>query len=212
MLFNRTDGSLILCDGQNKRIVRWSRRAQQAEILIRNLSCNGLAMDNEGSLYVAEYENHRISRWNFKENSTFEIVAGGFGKGSRLNQLDQPSGVFVDENHSIFIADYSNDRIVRWDKGKSEGILLGKIRWPKFVHVDQRQDVFSIDGYYNRVVRWSPGQVNGTIVVGQEQYTLSQPSDLVFDHQGNMFISHFGNAKVEKFLIESSNSSCSSTK
>ena len=202
MLFNRTDGSLILCDGQNKRVVRWPRRAQQGEILIANLYCSGLAMDDDGFLYVAEYDNHRISRWNFRGNRSSKIVAGGNGKGSRLNQLDQPSSVFVDANRTIFVADYSNDRIVQWDEGKAEGVLRGKIRWPKFVHVDQRKHLYSIDGYYNRVVRWLPGQVNGTIVVGEQQYTLAQPSDLVFDRQGNMFISHFGGAKVERFQID----------
>ena len=101
MLLNTTDGSLILCDGQNKRIVRWSRRAQQAEILIDNLYCSGLAMDQQGLLYVSEHDNHRISRWNFTGNRSSEIVAGGHGKGNRLNQLHQPSGVFVDENRTI---------------------------------------------------------------------------------------------------------------
>ena len=152
MLFNATDGSLILCDGGNRRVVRWSRRAQQGEIRIDRLCCSGLAMDDQGALYIAEYENHRVSRWTFGENRTMEIVAGGQGKGTRLNQLDQPSGIFVDRNRTVYIADYSNDRLVKWLAGSSEGILLGKLRWPKAIHVDRWGHFYSIDGYSSRVL------------------------------------------------------------
>ncbi|CAF1652059.1 unnamed protein product, partial [Adineta ricciae] len=49
---------------------------------------------------------------------------GGYGKGSRLSQLDSPSGLFVDHAGHTYIADYNNHRVVRWSQGKREGELI----------------------------------------------------------------------------------------
>ncbi|CAF1186144.1 unnamed protein product [Rotaria sordida] len=40
-------------------------------------------------------------------------VAGGHGKGSGINQLDGPSGLFVDDDQTMVIADYYNHRITQ---------------------------------------------------------------------------------------------------
>ncbi|CAF1350590.1 unnamed protein product [Adineta ricciae] len=44
-----------------------------------------------------------FSRWNPNGKS----VAGGNGRGTQLNQLNSPCGIFVDKNQNIFIADCS---------------------------------------------------------------------------------------------------------
>lgn len=205
MLIDPKDRSLIICDARNRRIVRWARRAQQAQILIDNLYCSGIALDNQRLLYVTEHENHRVTRWTLEENITRgQLVAGGNGKGARLDQLNEPSGVFVDQNQTVYIADFSNDRVMKWINGAKEGILIGKIRWPKTVHLDQVGNIYSIDGYYNRIVRWMAGNNNSTIIIGEQQYTLSQPMDLAFDQYGNIFVSNYGSGRIDKFDIDRS--------
>ncbi|CAF4368662.1 unnamed protein product, partial [Adineta steineri] len=39
-------------------------------------------------------------------------VAGGNGYGQELNQLNYPSEMFIDNDKSIYIADYYNHRII----------------------------------------------------------------------------------------------------
>jgi sugar lactone lactonase YvrE len=205
MLLDPIDGSLIICDSKNKRIVRWAKRAQQGEILIDNLYCTGLAWDDQGLLYVTEHNNHRVTRWLLGENVTNDrVVAAGNGKGNRLNQLNEPSAVFVDHNRTVYVADFSNQRIMKWIEGATEGILLGKIQWPKTVHVDQSGNVYSIDGYYSRVVRWIPDAINSTTIIGEKPYTLSQATDLAFDKHGNVFVSNYGTGRVDRFDIDRS--------
>ncbi|CAF1483211.1 unnamed protein product, partial [Rotaria sordida] len=46
-----------------------------------------------------------------------QTVAGGNGSGSELNQFDRPFGLFVDENQTIYVADRSNERIMKWKRG-----------------------------------------------------------------------------------------------
>ncbi|CAF4607625.1 unnamed protein product, partial [Rotaria socialis] len=38
-------------------------------------------------------------------------IAGGHGQDSATNQLDRPLGLFVDDDQTVIIADYSNNRI-----------------------------------------------------------------------------------------------------
>lgn len=41
-----------------------------------------------------------------------------------LNQLDFPFGIFVDNNESIYAGDFVNHRIVKWNRGASEGQIV----------------------------------------------------------------------------------------
>ncbi|CAF1313727.1 unnamed protein product, partial [Rotaria magnacalcarata] len=48
------------------------------------------------------------------------VVAGGQGAGSALTQLDHPDGLFVDTLGTLYVADYENDRVMRWTQGDNK--------------------------------------------------------------------------------------------
>ncbi|CAF1246346.1 unnamed protein product [Adineta steineri] len=206
MVQDPNDGSLIICDGTNRRIVRWSQHSNTSAILINNLYCGSLALDNQGLLYISEYDDHRVSRWILGKNLTHDgIVAGNNGKGNRLDQLNNPLGLFIDHKQDIYIADFSNDRVVKWEKDAKEGTVSGKVRLPRIVRVSQSGNMYSIDGYYSRIVRWTPEDTTtGTIIIGEKQYTLSQPHDIAFDENGNVFVLNYGSGRVDRFDINKS--------
>ena len=52
------------------------------------------------------------------------VVAGGNDRGTNLNQLNGPSGIFVDDDGSIYISEQVNDRIVKWLPGATAGIVV----------------------------------------------------------------------------------------
>jgi len=56
------------------------------------------------------------------QNST--IVAGGRDAGSALDQLNFPFGIFVDDNQTVYVADFANHRVVKWNRGASTGELV----------------------------------------------------------------------------------------
>ncbi|CAF2173394.1 unnamed protein product, partial [Rotaria magnacalcarata] len=89
LVIDRKTDSLIICDRGNRRVVRWSRRSgtTQGEILIGNIACYGLAMDEQRYLYVPDYGKHEVRRYKFGENIG-TLVAGGNGQGVGLNQLN----------------------------------------------------------------------------------------------------------------------------
>ncbi|CAF4017507.1 unnamed protein product, partial [Rotaria sp. Silwood1] len=120
-LYNPTDviidkerDSLIICDTSNRRVVRWHRRNETSgETIISNILCMGLTMDESGSLYVIDNEKHEVRRYQ-KGESQGTLVAGGNGSGKRLDQLSLPQYVFVDRDHSVYVSEWGNRRVMKW--------------------------------------------------------------------------------------------------
>ncbi|CAF4491841.1 unnamed protein product, partial [Rotaria magnacalcarata] len=59
-----------------------------------------------------------------KGESQGTVVAGGNGRGNRFDQLSYPRYVFVDRDHSVYVSDCGNHRVMKWMKGKKEGIIV----------------------------------------------------------------------------------------
>ncbi|CAF4404498.1 unnamed protein product, partial [Adineta steineri] len=52
-------------------------------------------------------------------------IAGGNGRGNKLNQLNGPKGIYVDDDHqTIYIADWGNHRIVEWKYAAKNGQIV----------------------------------------------------------------------------------------
>ncbi|CAF1278813.1 unnamed protein product, partial [Rotaria sordida] len=125
VLIDKDTDSLIICDRENRRVVRWSRRSgtAQGEILIDNILCSGLAMDDQRYLYISDTDKDEVRRYQIGDkNGT--LVAGGNGKGAGLNQLNRPSYLSVDQQQTVYVSDSSNHRVMKWNKGAKEGIVV----------------------------------------------------------------------------------------
>jgi DNA-binding beta-propeller fold protein YncE len=208
--------SLIICDQGNRRIVRWSRRnGQSGEILISNIACRDLIMDNDGYLYVSDGEKNEVRRWRIGETNG-RIVAGGNGRGNRLDQLNCPDYIFIDQDHSVYVSDLKNHRVIKWMKGAKEGIVvaggqgdgnsLRQLSHPRGIIVDQFGSVYVADQGNHRVMRWLKGAHVGTIVVGgngqgEQSNQFYGPRDLSFDRQNNLYVVDCGNHRVQKFDV-----------
>ncbi|CAF4006554.1 unnamed protein product, partial [Rotaria sp. Silwood1] len=175
ILDKKTD-TLIICDYRNRRVMRWPRRGgTSGEILISNVSCERLTVDDEGFLYISSPEEHVVRRWRLKDNSV-EIVAGGNGKGNRLNQLDWPTFIFVDRKQCLYVSEWNNNRVTMWMKGANEGIAVAggnesendsaQLNRPAGLLVDQSGTVYVTDHGNNRVLCWPKGCKKGRVVVG----------------------------------------------
>jgi sugar lactone lactonase YvrE len=214
VIVDKENDSLIICDAGNRRVVRWPRRnGRTGEILISNIGCARLIMDNDGYLYVSDMEKHEVRRWKMGEtNGT--IVAGGNGQGNRLDQLNTPNSIFFDEDHSVYVSDRENHRVMKWMKGAKEGIVvaggqgqgnsLRQLSRPRGIVVDQLGSVYVADTSNDRVIRWLKGAEEGTIVVGgkgagEQPNQFNGPVDLSFDRENNLYVVDCSNHRVEKF-------------
>ncbi|CAF3029542.1 unnamed protein product [Rotaria sp. Silwood2] len=218
MIVDKEGNSLIICDWGNKRVMRWSLRIDttNGEILISNIRCFGLTMDDQRFLYVSDQEKHEVRRYKIGE-TTGTVVAGGNGKGDRLNQLNWPRYIFADQDYSVYVSDCWNHRVIKWTKGAKEGIVvaggrgegnaLNQLSLPNGLFVDSSGSVYVADGGNNRVTCWRKGATQGELVVGgngegSRPNQFNYPGALSFDSHGNLFVVDNSNHRVQSFSFE----------
>ncbi|CAF1458666.1 unnamed protein product, partial [Rotaria sp. Silwood1] len=136
-------------------------------------------------------------------------VAGGNGQGSDTNQINQPFGLCVDDDETIYVADCSNHRIVEWKCGATIGQIVAggnksgdgahQLNSPTDVIFDKATDSFIIADYGNkRVVRW-PRQ-NGTN--GKTIISNISCHGLTIDEKGSLYIVDHENHEVRRYSID----------
>ncbi|CAF5038442.1 unnamed protein product [Rotaria sp. Silwood1] len=217
VIIDKESDSLIISDWGNNRVVQWPRQnSTRGETIISNIPCVSLTMDDNGSLYVVDVGKHEVRRYKIGDTKG-TVVAGGNGKGNRLDQLSEPLYVFVDREHSVYVSEYENNRVMKWKEGAKQGIVvaggqgkgnsLTQLNYPQGVVVDQLGTVYVADFVNDRIMRWPKGSTQGSVIVGgngegARPNQLNSPVGLSFDRDGNLYVVDYGNARVQKFNIE----------
>jgi DNA-binding beta-propeller fold protein YncE len=93
------------------------------------------------------------------------VVAGGRDQGKALTLLQHPRGLFVDLLGTVYVADFSNDRVIRWCKRKTQGkVIVGgngegdkanKFNGPAGLSFDRHGNLHVVDWRNDRVQRFS---------------------------------------------------------
>ncbi|CAF1532370.1 unnamed protein product, partial [Rotaria sp. Silwood1] len=217
VIIEKESDSLIISDQGNSRVVRWPHQnGTREETIISNITCDGLTMDDNGSLYVVDVGKHEVRRYKIGDTKG-TVVAGGNGKGNRLDQLSEPLYVFVDREHSVYVSEYENNRVMKWKEGAKQGIVvaggqgkgnsLTQLNGPNRVVVDQLGTVYVTDCWNNRIMRWPKEATQGSVIVGgngrgAQSNQIAYPIGLSFDRYGNLYVAECGNNRVQKFNIE----------
>ncbi|GAB3493261.1 hypothetical protein GCM10027341_08350 [Spirosoma knui] len=182
----------------------------------------GIYVDGTDNLYVSDADNHRIQK--FPPNSTSATagttVAGGNGAGSGDNQLEDPSGVYVDGAGNIYVADTDNTRIQKFSPNStsatsgttvaggngngSEDIQLDR---PYGVWVDGQGTIYVADSGNDRIQMFPPNSTSataGTTVAGgngegggANQFDF--PEGLFVDGAGNIYVADAVNSRIQKW-------------
>ncbi|CAF1141321.1 unnamed protein product, partial [Didymodactylos carnosus] len=161
VIVDKERDSLIICDNGNERVVRWPRRnGTSGETFISNISCMDLTMDENGSLYVAD--NGKDEEEGVKQGIA---VASGQGSGNSLSQLSGPGGLVVDQLGAVYVAEYSNHRIMRWPKGATKGSVIAggkgeggqsnQLNYPIGLSFDRHGNLYVADQWNNRVQKFN---------------------------------------------------------
>ncbi|CAF1570505.1 unnamed protein product [Rotaria magnacalcarata] len=218
VIIDKKTNSLIICDRQNRRCLRWSlsKGTVQGEILFDNIRCWGLAIDDQNNVYISDTEKHAVIRYTMNDkNGT--IVAGGQGRGAALNQLNNPTYIFVDQQQNVYVSERGNHRVTKWKKGASQGIvvagghgqgkLLTQVSQPEGLFVDTSGTVYVVDSWNHRVTLWPKEAKQGTVIAGgngqgNTSNQLNSPVGLSFDEHGNLYVADCGNDRIQCFSFE----------
>ncbi|CAF5124348.1 unnamed protein product, partial [Rotaria sp. Silwood1] len=176
LIDKETDTSNIR-DSGNQRVTRWSRAigTTHGEIILDNIDCFGLAIDDERFLYISDAEKDEVRRYKMGDtNGT--LVAGGHGKGDGLNQLNFPTYIFIASQQSVYVSDEHNHRVMKWNNGATEGIIVAggqgqgqsptQLSYPEGLFADTLDAIYVADYGNHRVMRWLKGATQGTVIVG----------------------------------------------
>ncbi len=133
-------------------------------------------------------------------------VAGGHGSGNAFDQLTLPYGLHVDDEKTIYIAEYCNNRVVEWKcgsitgqvvaGGNGPGKLNNQLYCPTDVIVDKQTDSLLICDYVNkRLMRWPRrDRTNGQTIIANVLCW-----GLTMDEDGFLYISDWETHEVRRW-------------
>ncbi|CAF1516503.1 unnamed protein product [Rotaria sp. Silwood1] len=145
---------------------------------------------------------HPNARW--QQNGI--TVAGGNRQGNGINQLSDPCGLYVDDDQTIYVAEWSNHRIVEWKRGATSGQVVAggngqgsgdhQLNYPQDVIIDKERDSLIIcDTSNRRVVRWP--RRNGTS--GETIISNIDCVGLTMDENGSLYVTDYGRDEVRRY-------------
>ncbi|CAF1550087.1 unnamed protein product [Didymodactylos carnosus] len=143
------------------------------------------------------------------------VIAGGHGPGGAANQLNTPSGIFVDCAGTVYIADRLNNRIQRWSVNSTTGVTVAgsssgvsgndsmHLNTPLDVQFDNTGNMYIADHNNNRIQKWLPFASSGTTVAGNGTHGSSfnevTPVMMFVDSYMNIFVVDNSNNRILKF-------------
>jgi DNA-binding beta-propeller fold protein YncE len=181
-----------------------------------------LSIDGEGNVLVADTGNHRLLK--FDSRGLLQFTAGGFGW--EKEQFDRPLDVTMKTGLDLYVADYNNERIERYDRelnyiaslysdeSSQPSLQFG---FPTGVDISRHSELFICDNENNRILKldafgepalsfgdynWGDGQLEHPVKLEVTDrdliYVSDQGSDqiVIFDYHGN-YVTRFGKGLLQ---------------
>ena len=136
-------------------------------------------------------------------------VAGGNGKGKRLNQLPTPRNIYVnDDDQTIIVTDQMNHRVMEWKIGATSGRVVAggrgqgdrsnQLTYPSATILHKGKDSLIISDYCNhRVLQWPRGNDTTGETIISDIFSFG----MAMDSYGHLYICEFDKHAVTRWKI-----------
>lgn len=195
----------------------------RAEVAQFGEEASGITSDNEGNIYVSDLDNNRIR----KVSTTGEVttiagngIAGYVDGNARTAQFSSPTGIVVDKQGNVFVADMNRVRrisssgiVSTFAGGDSSGYRDGQQRDALFsfindMVIDKDGNIYLSDA--NRIRKITPQGVVSTLAGSTPGYQdgdaisakFFSPIGLGIDKQGNIYVADLSNHRIRKISFE----------
>jgi DNA-binding beta-propeller fold protein YncE len=187
----------------------------------------GLAVDSSGNLYVADAGNDRVLKFAPSAGAAAgqrpgnaATVFGGNGRGAGANQLAAPSGVALDKNGNLYVADTLNHRVQMFAPnantattvagGRGMGAGPKQLSSPRDVAVDANLNIYVADTDNCRVMQWEAKARFGVPIAGgtgggPAMDQLLSPRAIALSPDGKwIYVADVGNNRIQQWASASS--------
>ncbi len=195
----------------------------RAEVAQFGEEASGITSDNQGNLFVADADNHRIRKISTTGQVT--TIAGNGNAGyvdgsSNIAQFLYPTGIVIDNQGNLFVADLNRVRkitpsgiVSTFAGGDFAGYRDGRQREALFsiisdMVIDEDGNIYLTDG--NRIRTITPQGIVSTLAGSTPGYQdgdaisakFFSPIGLAIDKQGNIYVADLSNHRIRKISFE----------
>jgi len=214
--------NVYVADTGNHRILKFNRLGRYIDEIGNFGSAvgqfykpEGVTIDSRGSIYVADSANHRIQKFrpdgDVDTGFGTEGAVGSIGSGDA--QFLYPTAMAVDSQDNLYVTDYQNDRVQKFDSDgnfvlsfgtfghciSAEGCQNGDLRFPDGIAIDAEDNLYVSDTNH-RVQKFDSQGIwlglfgeRGT-ANGQFEY----PKGLAVDSSGTLYVADESNHRIQK--------------
>jgi len=125
---------------------------------------HALAMDSKGRLFIGDRNNNRIQIFDQDGKFLFET-----------REFSRPSGIFIDKQDNIYVADSESESVARNHNGWKRGIRIGSVK-------DMKVTAFIPDP-------------------NEKATTTSAAEGVAVDAKGNIYGAEVGPRAVKKYVL-----------
>lgn len=222
-------GAVYVSDQGNHRIQKFSstgtygsKWGQYGNTNGKFNSPQGVAVDpSTHDVYVADFSNHRVQR--FTSDGVFVMGIGNGTtwtgaapvpvSGNLSGEFNGPVGVAVDEDGALYVSDFYNHRIQKFDstgafvtRWGNSGTGKGQFSSPRGISIDQDGVLYVADTGNQRIQRflddgrflgtWGSGSAGGGVLPG----LFANPGGIAVNGRGNfIYVTDRDNNRVQRF-------------